>query len=149
MAMMRFDPRRSFENVAKRMNEFMNEFDKGISFEYGSFAPRVDICEDETKFYVQAELPGLKKEEVKVTVSDDNLLVIKGEKKREEKEEDTKEGKYYIRVERNYGAFTRSFLLPDNVKKDNIDARFENGVLHITLDKMEPEKPKEMNVEIK
>lgn len=149
MGVMRFDPRRSFENIAKRMNDFVNEFDKGMSFEYGSFAPRVDISEDEKHIFVQAELPGLKREEVKVTVNDDNLLVIKGEKKRENQEDNDKEGRLYIRVERNYGSFTRTFLLPDNVKKDNIIAKFDNGVLDITLEKVEPQKPKEMEVEIK
>lgn len=149
MAIMRFDPRRSFEQVAKRMNDFISEFDKGVSFEFGSFAPRVDISEDEKYFFVQAELPGMRKEDVKLTISDDNLLIIKGEKKREETAENNTEGKSFIRVERNYGTFTRTFMLPDNVRKDSINARFENGILDITLEKIEPEKPKEMEVEIK
>lgn len=149
MALMRFDPRRSFENVAKRMNEMMTEFDKGISFEFGGFAPRVDIAEDEKCFFVHAELPGMKKEDVKVTISEDNLLVIKGEKKKEDKVEENTESRVFIRVERNFGTFTRTFLLPDNVKKDSINAKFENGVLDITLEKIEPAKPKEVEVEIK
>lgn len=149
MGIMRFDPRRSFEGLAKRMNEFVNEFDKGISFEFGGFAPRVDISEDEKYFYVHAELPGVKKEDVKLTINDDNVLIIKGEKKKAEKEEETQESKYYLRVERNYGSFTRSFMLPENVKKDSINAKFENGVLDISLEKIEPEKPREVEVEIK
>jgi HSP20 family protein len=83
---------------------------------------------------------------VKVTINDDNILVIKGEKKREFKTEDKERN--FIRVERSYGSFQRSFMLPDNVKKDNVSAKFENGVLTITLEKIEPEPPKQIEIPI-
>jgi len=71
--------------------------------------------------------------------------VKKEEKKKiEEKQED----KCYIRVERNFGSFTRSFMLPENINKESVQAKYDNGVLYLTLQKKEPEKPKEFNVEI-
>jgi len=144
MALVRFDPFRGFESLTKKMNDFVGDFDKGFNVEFGSFAPRIDIAEDEKNIYFHAELAGIRKEDVKVSITDNNILMIKGEKKREEKVED----KSFIRVERNYGSFSRSFELPDNVKSDSISAKYDNGVLNITLEKVEPQKPKEVEVEI-
>jgi len=93
------------------------------------------------------ELPGVKKDDVKIKVMDDNVLVVSGEKKREVKEED--KDRSYLRIERSYGEFTRSFVLPENVNKDKIDAKYDNGMLHLTIEKKEPEKPKEKLIEIK
>lgn len=151
MAIVRFDPFRGFESLARRMSSFMEDFDKGLGFnlEFGNFAPRVDIAEDEKNLYIHAELPGLKKEDVKVSINEDRVLTIKGEKKRDEKFEDKSEDKCFIRVERSFGSFVRSFMLPDNIKTENVNAKFENGVLELTLEKVEPEKPKEIPVEIK
>lgn len=147
MSIVRFDPLRSFEAIAKRFGELTDEFEKGVNVEFGGFAPRVDISEDETKVYIHAEMPGLKKENVKVSISDDNVLQIKGEKIREEKTENNE--KTFIRMERNFGSFSRSFILPENVKTDSIDAKFENGILEIMIDKAEPAKPKEVEIKIK
>lgn len=148
MAIMRFDPIKGFETISKRMNEFVNEFEKGVSVEYGGFAPRIDILEDEKHLFVQAELAGIKKEDVKLKVNEEGVLCISGEKKRDNKFEENKDNQTVIRIERSYGAFTRSFLLPDYVNKESIKAKFENGVLEISLEKIEPEKPKEVHVEI-
>ena len=145
MAYMKMDPFRGFENMAKKMNRVMEEAEKGLSVEFGSFAPRVDIIEDDKHMYFQAELPGINKEDVKVTIAEDNVLYIKGEKKPHEKNECEK---CFVRVERNYGTFTRSFMLPNNINAESIKAKFENGVLDITLDKVEPEQPKEIKVDI-
>lgn len=148
MAIVKFDPFRGFETLARRMNSLMQDFEKGFNFDFGGFSPKIDISEDEKHIYLQAEVPGISKEDVKVTITDDNVLTIKGEKKREQKTEDNKEGYSYIRIERSFGEFCRSFMLPENVKKDSINAKFENGVLNITLEKIEPEKPKEIEVKI-
>lgn len=149
MSLVRFDPFRGFENLSRRMHDFVGEFDKGFNFEYGSFAPRVDIMEDEKTLSVHAELPGIKKEDVKVSINDDNVLIIKGEKKREVKQEEKDDNCTYIRVERNYGSFSRTFMLPDNINTDSVSANYENGILTLLFDKKEPQKPKEVNVEIK
>ncbi len=147
MVPVKFDPMRGFENISRKMNSFMNEFEKGFSFEFGSFSPRIDIAEDEKNIFIHAEVPGIAKEDIKVTINDDNVLTIKGHKKRESKSDDTN-SKSFIRVERSFGEFQRSFMLPENVNKDSINAKFENGVLDIVLDKAEPEKPKEIEVTI-
>lgn len=146
MAIVRFDPFRGFETLARKMNDFLDEFEKGFSISTTEFSPRVDISEDEKNLYVTVEVPGISKDDIKVTINDDNVLVIKGEKKREFKAEDKERN--YIRVERSYGSFQRSFMLPDNVKKDNIQAKFENGVLSILLEKVEPEPPKQIEIPI-
>lgn len=146
MAIIRFDPFRSFESLARRMSEMFDEFERGITVTPSDFSPRVDISEDEKHLYVTVEIPGVNKEDVKVTINDDNILVIKGEKKREFRAEDKERN--FIRVERSYGSFQRSFMLPDNVKKDNVAAKFENGVLTITLEKVEPEPPKQIEIPI-
>ena len=148
MGLVRLDPFRGFDNVAKKMNSLLNDAEKGFSIEYGSFAPRVDILEDDKHLFVQAELPGVKKEDVKVTVNEENVLYIKGEKKNADADNKEDKEKFFVRVERNYGSFVRSFMLPDNILADSVKAKFENGVLDITLEKKEPEKPKEINVEI-
>lgn len=148
MSFFRFDPARSFEGFARKMNTAFGEFDKGFTVEYGGFAPRTDISEDEKFVYFDFEISGLAKEDVKITVNDENILTIKGEKKRAKEVEENPENKCYIRCERTYGQFTRSFLLPDNVKKDSIAAKYENGVLNLTLEKAEPVMPKEIEVTI-
>ncbi len=146
MAIIRFDPFRGIESLARRMSEMMEDFEKSFTLSTAEFSPRVDISEDEKHIYVTCELPGVNKEDVKVTLNDDNILVIKGEKKREFKTQDKERN--FIRVERSYGSFQRSFMLPDNVKHDNIQAKYENGVLTITLEKIEPEPPKQIEISI-
>lgn len=148
MGNLRIDPFRGFENLARRMNDFVGEFEKGVNVEYGGFSPRVDIVEDQQKLMVSVELPGVMKEDVKVTVNDENVLMIKGAKKRAEQANEGQEEMTYIRAERTFGEFLRSFMLPDNIDRDSIAAKYENGILEISLNKKEPEKPKEVEVKI-
>ncbi len=145
MTMLKFEPFRGFESLTKRMNEFVGDIEKGVRFEIGDFAPRVDISEDEKNIYLHAELPGIAKEDVKVSVNEDRLLTLKGEKKRNDKVEN----KNFVRVERNYGSFVRTFVLPENVNFEAIEAKFDNGVLEVSLPKIDPVKPKDFSVEIK
>ncbi|GAB1430656.1 Hsp20/alpha crystallin family protein [Ignavibacteria bacterium] len=144
MTLVKFEPFRGFESLSRRMNEMFGELEKGVRFEIGDFSPRVDIAEDEKNVYLHAELPGIERENVKISISEDRVLMLKGEKRREEKVEN----KNYVRVERNYGSFTRSFALPDNINVEKVDAKFENGVLNMTLPKNEPTKPKEVSISI-
>lgn len=101
--------------------------------------PAIDVFEKEDKFVVKAELPGIKEEDIHVSVVGDTLS-IKGEKKTETevKEED------YYRCERNYGSFYRSIPLPSNVDADKIEAAFEDGVLEVALPKSAKVKPKKL-----
>lgn len=146
MAIVKFDPFRGFGALAKRYSDLFDDFEKGINIEYGGFSPKVNISEDTKNVYISVELPGIRKEDVKVTVNEDNVLTISGTKKREETVEDKEGERSYVRMERSFGEFTRSFVLSDDVKKDKIDAKYENGVLNITLEKVEPKKPKEIEI---
>lgn len=148
MAVLRFDPFRGFETFAKKMNDLAREAEKGVNIEYGSFAPVVDIYEDDSKIYIQAEMPGVEKDQVKVTLNDENVLIIKGQKKRNPEYTDKDEDTSFMRMERRFGDFSRSFMVPDNIKKDSVNAKFNDGVLNITLEKVAPEKPKEVEINI-
>ncbi|MBK9249206.1 MAG: Hsp20/alpha crystallin family protein [Ignavibacteria bacterium] len=145
MTMLKFEPFRGFDSLSRRMNDFVGEIEKGVRFEIGDFSPRVDISEDDKNIYLHAELPGIAKDDVKVSVTEERMLTLKGEKRRVVTDENIN----YVRVERNYGNFVRSFSLPENVQFDAVQAKFEHGILEVILPKIEPQLPKEVNVEIK
>jgi HSP20 family protein len=94
----------------------------------GEFGPRVDICESDGSYLVKADLPGLKKEDVSVTLAG-SLLTIQGERKREQEEHKP----HYHRVERSYGSFSRSFSLPDDADPASIHAHCEDGELVVRI----------------
>jgi HSP20 family protein len=106
--------------------------------------PAVDISEDEGSLYVDVEIPGMKKEDIKVSL-EHNVLSLKGEKKQEK---EVKEENYH-RWERCYGSFSRAFELPIPVEADKIKANYRDGVLHVALPKAEEVKPKEIPIEVK
>lgn len=91
---------------------------------------KVDISEDEDAFHIEAEMPGLNKDDISLGVEED-VLTIKGERKQETEEKD----KNYHRIERTYGSFSRSFNLGEMIDQEKIDASFENGILHVSLPK--------------
>ena len=105
------------------------------------WSPRADVIENDDAYVIKAELPGVNKNDVKITLRD-NVLTIKGEKKEEKEEKE----KNFHRIERSYGSFERSFALPAGVKNDKVDAAYKDGVLSITLPKAEEAKPKEIEV---
>ncbi|MGF1677582.1 MAG: Hsp20/alpha crystallin family protein [Candidatus Methylacidiphilales bacterium] len=109
------------------------------------WAPAVDIAETDHEYRIEAELPRIDRERVKIRVAD-GLLTLTGDRefKREEKDESTK----YHRVERSYGSFVRSFRLPDDVEGDKVRAEFKDGVLAVHLPKSEARKPKEIDIKI-
>ncbi len=113
------------------------------SMTVANWAPLVDIIEDEKEYVVKAELPELKKEEVKVKV-ENGELTISGERKLEKEEKNKK----FHRVERSYGSFLRSFTLPENVSADKVSAGFEGGLLTVHLPKDEVAKPKAVEVKV-
>ena len=106
--------------------------------------PSVDLSENKDSFVLKAELPGMKKEDVKVTLQN-NILTISGEKKQEQEEK----GKTFHRIERSYGSFNRTVALPVAVKTDAIKADFKDGVLTVELPKVEEAKPKEIAISVK
>lgn len=112
-------------------------------FSSTEWSPLVDVAEDDQEFTVKAELPGLKKEDVKVTV-ENGYLRITGERKMEKEEK----GKRYHRIERAYGSFERAFLLPEDAKEDKLTADFENGLLKVHIPKETKPAPKAVEIKV-
>jgi HSP20 family protein len=107
------------------------------------WTPLADITEDEKEYLIKAELPEVKKEDVKVTV-ENGVVTITGERKFEKEEKKKK----YHRVERGYGTFMRSFGLPDDADANKVKAEFKNGLLTVRLPKSEHAKPKQIEVNV-
>jgi len=149
MTLVKWNPEREMGALQRRMNRLFDDF-FGDAFWTGgdrplaAFEPVVDIREDADAYYVHAELPGVKKEEVRITMQD-NMLSIRGEKKQESEK---KEASYH-RLERSYGAFERTITLPASVMADKVDASFTDGVLTIMLPKTEEVKPREIAVKVR
>jgi len=141
MTLIKFEPLRELENWNERIHKFFNDF-PSADFNY---YPHIDIYDDEKNIYVDAEIPGVKKDNIKITLQD-NILTITGEKKKETEE---KNNKNFYRSERVYGSFTRSFNLPDDINPDSVDAKFDNGILNIHISKSQPKKINEKFIEIK
>jgi HSP20 family protein len=150
MVMQRWRPRSSIApwRPFRDMEEWERRFDalfRGWMWRPGAeetgWMPAVDVIEKDDKFLVKAELPGMKEEDIDVSVVGDTLT-IKGEKK---SESEVKEENYY-RSERAYGSFYRSIPLPSTVDADKIEANYEDGVLEVTIPKMPEVKPKKIAV---
>lgn len=109
-----------------------------------NYTPRTRITEDKDNFYITMEMPGIPKDDVKISL-ENNTLNISGVKKQQTKSEDTN----LIMNEIYYGEFCRSFNLSDDIKKDAIEAEFKDGVLHITLPKVEEAKPVIKEIKVK
>jgi len=149
MSIVRWDPFRELEDMSDRLNRMFgrsnlattSKNDDGFfSFDW---TPSVDIAETAEAFEIKAELPDLKKEDVKVTVEDGELR-ISGERKQEKEEK----GRKFHRVERSYGSFLRSFTLPENVDESKLTAEYKDGLLNVRLPKTEKAKPKAIAVKV-
>ncbi|NIP37596.1 MAG: Hsp20/alpha crystallin family protein [Candidatus Dadabacteria bacterium] len=108
------------------------------------FSPVVDMYDNKDEIVVKAEIPGMKKEDVHVTTTEDSVT-IKGEMK---KEEEVKEDDYYY-SERSSGSFSRTLHLPSKIKTNKVDAKFDNGLLEVHLPKADESKPKEVKINLK
>jgi HSP20 family protein len=133
-------------NMQREINRMFDSFfrsgwveDTGLA--PAAWSPATDIVENDNGYIVKVELPGMSKDEVKITMQN-NVLTVRGEKKRD------KEGKEngYHRIERSYGAFQRCFTLPAAVDASTIDASFKDGILTLTLPRTEATKPKTIEV---
>lgn len=109
-----------------------------------NFMPRVEITEDRDNFYLNLEMPGIKKEDIKINI-ENNVLTIKGNKNQTY----NKEEKNLVMNERYYGEFSRSFNISKDIKIENIDAQYNDGVLNITLPKVEEAKPVVKEIAVK
>ncbi len=150
MALIRWSPRRDlwdpFTGLAEIQDEVNRLFDtslrRHVGFD-GVFSPALDVVVEKDNVLVKADLPGLGKDDISVTLQD-NYLTIKGEKKHEVEQ---KEANYFL-SERVHGSFTRTIELPVAVDAARIEARFKDGVLHVTLPKTEQAKPKQIEVKV-
>jgi len=146
MSLISFDPMRSLDRIETDMRRFLNNFNNGFSSALnfdGMYVPRADIFEDEENLYIIAELPGMTKGDVKVSVAD-HTLTIKGKKERKEE----KNEKNFHQIERSFGEFVREFGIPEACKEDRVMANFDNGLLEITIPKEKAAKPKDKVKEI-
>lgn len=143
MALVRWDPFRELTALQSEVNRLLGRSMAGETSERQSWLPSMDVVESEGDIKFKAELPGMKPEDIRIEM-EDNVLTISGERKFEEK---VREDKYY-RIERRYGSFSRSIALPQNVRADQIEANYENGVLEVTIPKAEETKPKKIEVKV-
>lgn len=145
----RWDPLKELEELQNRIGGWWTrlptrpEIGREEAMTVAQWAPLVDITEDEKEFVVKAELPEVKKDEVKVTV-ESGVLAITGERKIEREEK----GKKYHRIERGYGSFYRSFSLPEGADGTKVFAEFRDGVLKVHIPKTEKSKPKMVDVKV-
>jgi HSP20 family protein len=150
MAVIKWDPLRELEQMADRLNRVMSRPEGGSlggngqeAMTVADWVPTVDISETEAEYAILAELPGVKKDAVKVTV-ENGVLAIQGERRQEQ----TEKGRKHHRIERSYGRFARNFTLPDTVDAGKVKAEYADGILHLHLPKSEKAKPKQIEVTI-
>ena len=143
----RWDPFREFATLQDRMNRLFRDSygpeGREESLTSTTFAPPVDVYEDEHNVTLKIEVPGIEEKDIDVRI-ENNTLTVHGERKfeKEEKEEN------YRRVESQYGSFTRTFTLPNTVDPDSVQADYDKGVLKIKLAKKAEAKPKQIKVNV-
>lgn len=137
----RWDPFRELSALQDRINRIFNEqLSRGESEAGKAWAPVVDILESDNDLIVRAEIPGVKRDDIDVQVTSESLT-IRGERKFDEESKDK-----YVRVERAYGPFSRSFSIGVPVQPDKVKATYRDGVLEIVVPKAEEVKPKKIEI---
>jgi len=153
MAIIRFNPGRDLLNVERKFSRLFQSFEDSYrisknedsvnGYENAVWMPLTDIFEDKDNYIIKADLPGMKKDDVKISFTDGQLS-ISGERVQEQESKDTK----CHRVERTYGKYYRSFNLPKEIKEDKIKAEIKDGQLTISIPKADEVKPKEIEIKI-
>lgn len=145
----RWNPFKELEEMEKRLSSFFGHAPtagnggKKEAITVAEWSPLVDISEDDKEYVIKAEIPEMKKEDIKLNVQDD-VLTITGERKYEKEEKNKK----YHRVERAYGSFIRSFTLPEDADGTKVTAEYKDGMLKVHLPKSEKAKPKAIEVKV-
>jgi HSP20 family protein len=146
MAIVRWDPFREVVSLQSRLNSLFQDYSRGQSSEdevlsAASFAPPVDIYEDDQKLTLKLEVPGVKQDDIDIQV-EGRTLTVRGERKfdSEEKQEN------FHRVEHRYGTFARSFTLPNSVDAENVKATYDSGVLQLEFPKKAEAKPRQIKI---
>lgn len=138
----RWDPFRDVMTLQHRLNRLLGDTSSSYGPEgVGSWVPPVDIVEEPERLLFRAEIPGVSKDDIDIKV-ENGTLILRGEKKQEREVE----GETAHRVERFYGAFTRSFALPATIDAEKIQARYKDGVLELVLPKAEIAKPRKIQI---
>jgi HSP20 family protein len=145
MAIIRWDPFRDMSTLREKMNRLFEDAFTGRAEDKeivsSSWAPAVDIYENENEIILSAEVPGIEEKDVEISL-ENNTLTLKGERKFEK---ETKEENYH-RIERSYGSFYRSFTLPSTVNQEGVRAEHENGVLRVHLPKKPELQPRKVTI---
>jgi len=145
MSVTRYDPFRDLRMLQDEVNRLFSSnlsgafSDQGIA--RGAWAPSVDIYENKDQIVLEAELPGMNREDFDLSL-ENNVLTLRGERRFEKKDESDN----YHRVERSYGSFTRSFTLPQTISPENVTAEYKNGVLRVLLQKREEIKARRIEI---
>ena len=146
MSIVRYDPFRDLRSLQDEVNRLFSTNlsrvfgDEGIA--RGAWNPTVDIYENKDQIVIEAELPGMNREDFDLSF-ENNIITLRGERRFEKKDESDN----YHRVERSYGSFTRSFTLPPTVSGDGISAEYRNGVLRVALPKREEVKARRIEIQ--
>ena len=145
MSITRYDPFRDLRTLQDEVNRlFSTNFSRGFGDEgiaRGAWTPNVDIFENKDEIVLEAELPGMNREDFELSI-ENNVLTLRGERRFEKKSESDN----YHRVERTYGSFSRSFTLPQTVAGDGATAEYKNGVLRVVLQKREEVKARRIEI---
>jgi HSP20 family protein len=145
MSIVRYDPFRDVRTLQEEVNRlFSTNLTRGFGEESigrGAWNPSVDIYENKDHIVLEAELPGMKREDFELSV-ENNVITLRGERQFEKNEDSDN----YHRVERSYGSFTRSFTLPQTVSAEGATAEYKNGVLRVTLPKREEAKARRIEI---
>ncbi len=148
MNLVKWDPFTELEDVSNHLNRIFKRFpvrtepDREL-LTMADWTPTVDITETDAAYLIKGEIPGVNKEDVKITI-EDGMVTMRGERKME-KEEKNKE---FHRIERSYGSFMRSFRVPDDVDEAAVKAEFKDGMINVTLPKSAKAKSKAINVSV-
>src|SRR5438067_607612 len=143
MAITRWDPFREMNSLQSSLGRIFQDYGRGSDelMTSGTFVPPVDIYEDANGITLKMEVPGVSQNDINISL-ENNTLTVSGERKFEKNEKEEN----FHRIERRYGAFTRSFTLPNTVDTEKVNANFEHGILNIHLAKRAEAKPKQIKI---
>jgi HSP20 family protein len=147
MAIVKYNPLRDLRTMQEQMNRLLDlawSRESGEDFREGIWQPAVDIFEDGSSVVIKAELPDIDQKDIEVKI-DNNTLTLRGERKIDQ----SIKKEYFHRIERYYGAFQRSFVLPHMIDQEKISAISERGVLTIVLPKKDDAQPRQIAIEVK
>lgn len=145
MSLIKYQPQNELDLFDRSLSSFFNSlYGKNKNEVDFYFVPKADIFEEKDAYKVKLEIPGIEKDQIKISFKN-NLLTINGEKK----EEKTEEKNNYLSQEISYGSFSRSFTLPEGINEAKIEAKLENGILELVIPKPEKQQEKEISIKVK